>query len=154
MAEFGFHTVRGYQLLQEHQKTLTSALEDYLEMIYREIRREGYVRIATLADKLHVTPPSVTKMAQKLGALGFVEYQKYGILRLTEKGEELGEYLLWRHDTVARFFRLALGEGEGAFIEAELAEHALGQESVEFLGKIATFFEQNPEIWRRFTGGK
>lgn len=154
MAEYGFHTVRGYQLLQEHYGILTPALEDYLEMIYREVQRMGYVRVATLADKLNVTPPSVSKMAQKLGKLRLVEYQKYGILRLTEKGKELGEYLLWRHNTVEHFFRFMLGEGEIAFMEAELVEHSLGQESVQLLGKLTIFFEKNPEIWARFLRDK
>ena len=30
-----FHTVRGYQLLEQNKSVLTSAMEDYLEMIYR-----------------------------------------------------------------------------------------------------------------------
>jgi len=30
-----FHTVRGYQLIEQEKKLLTSAMEDYLEMIFR-----------------------------------------------------------------------------------------------------------------------
>ncbi|GAE87129.1 iron-dependent transcriptional repressor [Acetivibrio straminisolvens JCM 21531] len=36
-----FHTVRGYQLIEQEKKLLTSAMEDYLEMIFRNIGNEG-----------------------------------------------------------------------------------------------------------------
>jgi hypothetical protein len=42
-----FHTVRGYQLLEQHRKILTPAMEDYLEMIYRNSLVKGYIRINT-----------------------------------------------------------------------------------------------------------
>jgi hypothetical protein len=51
-----FHTVRGYQLIKQTDRQLTSAMEDYLEMIYRNILKEGYMRINTLADMLNVKP--------------------------------------------------------------------------------------------------
>jgi len=35
-----FHTVRGYQLIEQEKKLLTSAMEDYLEMIFRNIKKE------------------------------------------------------------------------------------------------------------------
>jgi len=59
-----FHTVRGYQLIEQEKKLLTSAMEDYLEMIFRNIKKEGYMRINTLAEMLNVRPSSATKMVQ------------------------------------------------------------------------------------------
>jgi len=56
-----FHTVRGYQLIEQEKKLLTSAMEDYLEMIFRNIKKEGYMRINTLAEMLNVRPSSATK---------------------------------------------------------------------------------------------
>jgi len=32
MINKGFHTVRGYQLMEQDHRLLTSAMEDYLEM--------------------------------------------------------------------------------------------------------------------------
>ncbi|HEX2938259.1 MAG TPA: DtxR family transcriptional regulator, partial [Ruminiclostridium sp.] len=45
-----FHTVRGYQILEQHRKLLTPAMEDYLEMIYRHSLTESYMRVNTLAQ--------------------------------------------------------------------------------------------------------
>jgi len=52
----GFHTVRGYQLLNQENKLLTPGMEDYLEMIYRNIQTEGYMRINILSRLLNVKP--------------------------------------------------------------------------------------------------
>ena len=45
-----FYTVRGYELLDQDKRLLTSAMEDYLEMIYRNNLQEGYTRINALSD--------------------------------------------------------------------------------------------------------
>lgn len=74
-----FRTVRGYELLNQNKKELTSAMEDYLEMIYRNIEQEGYMRINTLSELLNVKPSSATRMVQKLKELGLINYEKYGI---------------------------------------------------------------------------
>ncbi|MBA1336275.1 MAG: hypothetical protein HPY66_2710 [Firmicutes bacterium] len=44
-----FYTFRGYQLLKQNKKNLTASMEDYMEMIYRQCKEEGYVRINSLA---------------------------------------------------------------------------------------------------------
>ena len=98
-----FHTVRGYQLLEQNKKILTSAMEDYLEMIYRYSLTEGYVRINTISELLNVQASSATKMVQKLSQLGLVDYKKYGIISLTETGSEIGKFLLERHQTIEYF---------------------------------------------------
>ena len=110
-----FYTVRGYQLLEQNKKLLTSAMEDYLEMIYRDILKEGYLRINTLSELLNVQASSTTKMVQKLTDLGLVDYKKYGIIFLTENGKELGKFLLERHAVIDTFLKF-LGAGESVLI--------------------------------------
>ena len=100
-----FHTVRGYQLLGRGKKHLTSAIEDYLEMVYRSSVKEGYVRINVLSDMLNVRPSSATKMVQKLAELGLVDYKKYGIIFLTENGKKYGKFLLERHNIIENFLK-------------------------------------------------
>ena len=85
-----FHTVRGYELIRQESKPLTSAMEDYLEMIYRNSLKTGLLRSNMLSELLNVHPSSVTKMLQKLSRLGYVDYQKYGIIFLTERAVHWG----------------------------------------------------------------
>ena len=121
-----FRTVRGYELLNQNKKQLTSAMEDYLEMIYRNIGQEGYMRINTLSELLNVKPSSATRMVQKLKELGLIRYEKYGIIFLSEEGKEYGKFLLERHNVVERFLK-SLGIKENLLTETELVEHNISK---------------------------
>lgn len=140
-----FHTVRGYQMLNSENKVLTSSLEDYLEMIYRTYLEEGYARINRLADKLNVRPSSATKVVQKLCELGLVDYQRYGIIRLTEEGKTMGQYLLKRHEIVEEFLR-NLGIEETLLKDTELMEHNVGPGALEIISSFNQFLSDNPQV--------
>lgn len=146
-----FYTVRGYQLLEQHKEHLTSSLEDYLEMIYRRICEDGYVRAVSLAEWLNVQPPSVSKMLQRLAQLRLIEYRKYGVIIMTEQGKEIGKYLLWRHNTVHRFLFLLSGNSKRDFLEeAELVEHDFSRETMDDLSKLTDFLEDRQKEYRAF----
>ncbi len=55
----------------------TPSMEDYLIEIYLLIEEKGYARSVDIANALHVTPSSVTKMIQKLDDSGYILYEKY-----------------------------------------------------------------------------
>lgn len=146
-----FYTARGYQLLEREKNLLTPSLEDYLEMIYRTIRKSGFIRGNELAAELNVKPSSVSKMLSKLTALNYIDYEKYGVIRLTEQGEQAGAYLLWRHDVIQRFFGLlSRSKSDDAFVETELAEHMLSQQTVETMELFLSFLSENKDVSTRF----
>ncbi len=150
-AEQEFYTVRGYQLLEQHRAHLTPSLEDYLEMICRRIQEDGSVKAVALAEWLNVRPPSVSRMLRRLAQLRLIEYQKYGVITLTEQGGEIGKYLLWRHDTVHRFLRLLRGgRGRDSLEEAELVEHGFSRETVGYLSKLTWFLKEREEEYAAF----
>lgn len=140
-----FYTVRGYALLRQEDNFLTPSMEDYLEMAYRLSRERGYSRIGDLASSLNVQPPSASKMVNKLAELGYLSYEKYGIVELTGQGRELGEYLLRRHETIERFLKI-IGVMEGILEETEKIEHHLREETIERV-KILVEFMQNNQQW-------
>lgn len=140
-----FHTVRGYQLLEQNKKLLTSAMEDYLEMVYRNSLVEGYMRINTLSELLNVAAPSATKMVQKLTALGMLYYKKYGIIFLTENGKEIGKFLLQRHNIIEEFLR-NIGVKEDILVETELIEHTISAATLQKIIIFNKFLGLNPDI--------
>lgn len=145
----GFHTVRGYQLLEKNKKLLTPAMEDYLEMIYRNSLNNGYMRINTLSELLHVAAPSATKMVQKLNQYGLLDYKKYGIIFLTESGAELGKYLLERHNIIEMFL-VNLGVTENTLLETELIEHSISIPTLHKLDMFNEFLQENPDILKQY----
>lgn len=144
-----FHTVRGYQLLEQNKKLLTPAMEDYLEMIYRNSLKEGYMRINTLSELLNVKAPSATKMVQKLNELGLLKYEKYGIIFLSENGNEIGKFLLERHNIIETFLR-NLGVIDNLLVETELIEHNISANTLHKLDLLNKFFAENPSIYQKF----
>lgn len=144
-----FHTVRGYQLLSQNKNLLTSAMEDYLEMIYRNSLVEGYMRINTISELLNVAAPSATKMVQKLTKLGLLDYKKYGIIFLTDNGREIGKFLLERHNIIELFLK-NLGVNEDILVETELIEHNISATTLTKIGLFNRFIIQYPEIAKKY----
>lgn len=128
-----FRTLKGYQLADNIE--LTTAMEDYLEMIYRSISEEGSIRINQLADKLNVRPSSSSKMANNLRKLGYVEYEKYGIIKLTELGIEIGSFLLHRHNVLNKFFCL-VNDSQDELEQTEKVEHFIDKKTLNNIEKL------------------
>lgn len=147
-----FHTVRGYELRGYNRGLLTPALEDYLEMIYRNNLEEPYIRVNTLAQLLNVRDSSASKMVQKLGELGFVNYERYGIITLTEEGRKMGEFLLKRHRIVEEF--LSLIGSEDTLLQTELIEHNIAPDTVKGLEILTRFFYDNRDILEKYKNYK
>lgn len=128
-----FHTLKGYELSEDNE--ITSSMEDYLEMICRLLKTEEYVRISVLAEKLHVKPSSASKMVNNLKMLGLVTFEKYGYIKLTEKGAVIGEYLLYRHEVINEFLCL-VNNSESELEQVEKIEHFLNKKTIDNLKKI------------------
>lgn len=144
-----FHTVRGYQMLNTENKILTSGMEDYLEMIYRICKKDEYARINQLASKLNVRPSSTSKIIQKLKVLCLVDYEKYGIIKLTNEGREIGAFLLKRHDIIAIFLK-NLGIEATLLKDTEMIEHDVGINTLSAIHTLNNFFDKNPEIIEKY----
>jgi DtxR family Mn-dependent transcriptional regulator len=149
MEENGFHTVRGYELLHSHSRLLTPAMEDYLEMVYRHAGGDGYLRVNELAERLNVKASSATKMLQRLGILGLIDYKKYGIVALTDAGCEIGAYLLRRHVSVERFLS-DIGIDDNLLVETELIEHNISAGTLAHMEALSRFLQASPDIRERF----
>jgi len=128
-----FYTLKGYELAEGSE--ITSSMEDYLEMICRLLKTEEYVRISVLAEKLHVKPSSASKMVNNLKMLGLVTFEKYGYIKLTEKGAVIGEYLLYRHEVIHEFLCL-VNNSESELEQVEKIEHFLNKKTIDNLKKI------------------
>ncbi len=144
-----FHTVRGYEILEKQKDMMSHSMEDYMEMIYRIWASDGYVRINALAEALNVKASSATKMVQKLGRLGLLRYEKYGMIRLTKEGEKTGKFLLDRHNTIERFLR-NIGVEQNLLVNVELIEHNVTGNALSKIELLNRFLDENPEIMEKY----
>ena len=91
---------------------------------------------------LNVKPSSATKMVQKLSQLGFVKYEKYGIVILNDEGKELGEFLLNRHNIIQIFLE-SIGINDNLLVETELIEHNISLNTLENIKLLNEFFKKH-----------
>lgn len=141
--------MRGYEFLYRQSEMMSHSMEDYMEMIYRIWVRDGYIRINTLAEALNVKAPSATKMVQKLGRLGLLRYERYGIVRLSEEGEKAGKFLLDRHNTIEKFLR-NIGVEQNLLVNVELIEHNVTDNALSKIELLNRFLEEQPEILEKY----
>jgi DtxR family Mn-dependent transcriptional regulator len=105
--------------------------ETYIERIYELKNKYGYVKTVDLAKVLNVSPSSVTEMLQKLSNEGYVIYEKYRKIDLTQKGLKLAKSLEKRHNAIKKLL-IYLGVSEEiADKDACVIEHVLSKESVD-----------------------
>lgn len=147
-SESEFHTSRGYQMISQQEGALTPSMEDYLEMIYRECSQSGYSRVGKISEMLHVKPSSASKMIFKLADMGYLKYDRYEIIQLTETGKKAGAALLHRHTVIADFLQLA--GSPDVLEETELIEHALSPRTVENLRALVEFFRADPQAAEQY----
>jgi len=129
----GFYTLKGYTLLECN--SITSSMEDYLEMIYRIHSTGESVRIGVLAEMLNVKPSSASKMVGNLKKHDLVSSKKYGYITLTDEGSQLGEYLVFRHDTIHRLL-CYINQSENELEQVEKIEHFVNAETVGNIVKL------------------
>jgi len=135
--------------MKKDDTLLTASMEDYLQMIYRLSRQNGFTRINDLAIALNVQPPSATKMVQKLADVGLVNYEKYGMILLSKKGEEMGKVQLDRHRVIEEFLNF-LGITENVLNETEKIEHTISTQTLDCLADFVEFFKTQPEVISEF----
>jgi Mn-dependent DtxR family transcriptional regulator len=128
----------------------SQSAEDYLERIHELIERIGYARVVDIASSLKVRQASVTNMVKKLGEAGFLKYEKYRGLIMTDKGREVARRIQSRHATLSRFFSLFGLDSETQRLDIEGIEHHLSPATLEMLADLALFFEENPDALRAF----
>lgn len=128
--------------------------EDYLERIHELIEAKGYARVVDIASSLKVKQASVTIMVQKLAEAGYLKYEKYRGLVLTDKGRDVARRIQNRHATLSRFFSLFGLDAETQRQDIEGIEHHLSPATVAVLSDLAQFFEKNPDMLRSFQSSR
>ena len=111
----------------------TDRMEDYLEVIYELIQEKGYATTVDISSYLNVSSPSVTKMMQKLDETGYLKYEKYRGIKLTNEVIRIARNIRNRHGLLAEFFMIIGIDEETANNDAEGIEHHLHPETMKKL---------------------
>jgi Mn-dependent DtxR family transcriptional regulator len=146
------HADRLESIKEAHKSTKTdySRIEDYLEVISELVDLKGYANTLDISRYLNVSAPSVTKMLQKLGDGGYLDYEKYRGINLTQKGISLACAVRQKHGTLLEFFKLLGIDHEIANQDIEGIEHHLNPQTITQLHKFVIFLKSNPKLLENF----
>lgn len=134
-----FYTLTGYNL--KDKTNLTSAMEDYLEMMYRIKVQKNNIHIKDIANNLNVRPSSASKMCTRLKEKNLITCKKYGSIKLTKKGMNYGKYFYQRHNTLVTFFKL-LNKDSYSLKQVEKVEHFLDRKTIKNMKKLIPMIQK------------
>jgi DtxR family Mn-dependent transcriptional regulator len=113
----------------------SNAIEDYAKAIYvLETRGQEPVSTTALAERLDVTPGSVSAMVKKLDELELVTHTPYRGVRLTDAGRRTALEVIRHHRLLELFLAEVLEvPWDRVHQEAEVLEHVLSSELEEII---------------------
>ncbi len=120
---------------RDRDATNTEAIEDYAKAIYDLGRRaEGPVGTSALAERLGVSPGTVTAMIKRLAEQGLAEHEPYRGVSLTKSGERVALEVIRHHRLIEAYLSEALGmPWDRVHDEAEVLEHYISEELEELM---------------------
>jgi len=109
---------------------ISAHVQDYAKAVYAlEARAGDAVSTNDLAERLGVTPGSVSAMVRKLAELGLVEHQPYRGVKLTDHGRAVALEVLRHHRLLELFLAKELGmPWDRVHDEAEVLEHVISED--------------------------
>ncbi len=113
-----------------HTTLRSPAVEDYAKAIFSlESRSDDPVSTNALAERLGITPGSVSAMLKKLDELGLITHLPYRGVRLTEDGRRIALEVIRHHRLLESYLAEALGmPWDRVHAEAEVLEHVLSED--------------------------
>jgi DtxR family Mn-dependent transcriptional regulator len=113
----------------------TPAVEDYAKAIFSlQARSSEPVSTNALAERLGITPGSVSAMLKRLGELGLISHVPYRGVRLTDDGRRIALEVIRHHRLLESYLADALGmPWDRVHDEAEVLEHVISEDLEELI---------------------
>jgi DtxR family Mn-dependent transcriptional regulator len=116
---------------------LSPSAEDYLKAIYAIERAEEAAGTTDLAQRLGLTPASVSGMVRRLAEQGLLSYEPYRGARLTPDGRRAALRTLRRHRIIECFLvKMLTYQWDGVHEEAERLEHAASDKLIDRMAAV------------------
>ena len=128
----------------------SESTEDHLERIAELVDLKGYARVTDVAEKLNLTPSTVSNMVRRLAARGLLDYERYRGFNLTAEGRAIAAQIKVRHEVLSRLLGLLGLPADAVEAEVEEIEHHLRPQTLEVLGKLVMYWKSHPQQLEAF----
>ncbi len=112
------------------------ALEDYLKAIYRLEEVFGTVRTNDIAQELGISPSTVSKTLRKLAREGYIIWDPYICVKLSDKGRDMALAIIRKHRIAETFLYNVL---KFDIVKAHSYAHAMEHLPEEIFDKLYEF---------------
>jgi DtxR family Mn-dependent transcriptional regulator len=118
-------------------ESLTRSVEDYLKAIYRLSPQGRAASTSEIAQRLDLSPASVSGMVKRLSEQGLLEHVPYKGVQLTSEGRRAALRMLRRHRLIEAYLVAFLGyTWDTVHDEAERLEHAVSDTLVDRMAAV------------------
>ena len=121
------------------RENLTESVEDYLKSIYELTQGEELATTNRIAERMGVTPASVTGMLKRLATSQppLLEYHKHHGVELTPEGEKAALEVIRHHRLLELFLQRTLGYAwDEVHEEADRLEHVISEDLEERIAEV------------------
>jgi|TARA_B110000305_G_scaffold233542_1_gene290144 DtxR family Mn-dependent transcriptional regulator len=119
--------------------------ENYLKSIYFLSKKNKEISLTELSDLMNVSKPTANNMIKKLTLIGWVSYEKYKPILLTDKGEKEASLIVRKHRLSEIFLSKIMGFGwEEVHDIAEDMEHLKSEKLFDRMNELLGFPKVDP----------
>ena len=129
---------------------LTASQIKYLKCIYTLIEQNGIIKAKDISKSLKIGRSSVSEALRCLSEKGFIEYERYGEIKMTLFGLKIADLQIKRHQIICNFLKyvLAIKEEETDKI-ADKFEYTIPEIAIDRFVKFLNFMQicscENPK---------
>ena len=102
-----------------------------------------------IAANLGISQASVTAMIQKLDAEGYLVYERYRGVALTDQGRAVGQAIAHRHDVLSRLLTSFGIDPDTVHRDVEGMEHHMSRQTLQVLTLILEELEGNAVLLKK-----
>ena len=118
---------------------LTKSLEEYISTIYILEETNKKIRVTDIATKMLITKPSVNRALKNLREKGYVNFEPYTDITLTDEGREVAQEISKKYDIVKIFLAEILGVSQKtAEIDSLKIKAVISEETEQKLQEFMT----------------
>lgn len=118
---------------------LTKSLEEYISTIYILEKTNKKIRVTDIATKMLITKPSVNRALKTLREKGYVNFEPYTDITLTDEGREVAQEISKKYDIVKIFLAEILGVSQKtAEIDSLKIKAVISEETEQKLQQFMT----------------
>ena len=121
---------------------LTASFENYLCAIYEIERKNKAARVKDIATLLSIGASSVSEAMKALEKKECINYEPYGLITLTKKGQKIVVQKLKRSEIISNFLKDVLLVDENEIAEnAQKIEYGMSEKVLEKFVRFLTFMQ-------------